>query len=624
MDEFLTKAKTEGAKNAQYLNHHSYRDLLEVMSEYVEKPMLEAASSQPFTIFIDETTAVGNKSMACVYLMFDDGQEVREHYLRIINMNPGLGLTARHYYNATLELCRKKGISLENCAFSEMDGCSTMQGSIKGLKQFFSFHNAHHVSESCGSHKLARLTQKIVVDGRFEPLMEADKLAVGLAAFLNASSLRAAVFENTQKILQNRVLKLISPSAVRWLSHGKCFDRLIEVILPTLVTLNSLFTDKEDYKALGFLLGMIQPSFLLSCLALHDVFRLLGLLSHWLQTSPGDADITRVPVLVKKTSEKLLYLAGDNTKKDSMTKEEVKAMKFTLVKFEELSTHVDQFVMSTPVAASSRRRRDASHSSDKKAVFEDFQDEIVKPFAKDMAENIEQSLRIDPVCRAFACLDIRTFPKSDDLENYGEEDLETLINWYGVARLGMFPAVEEEKTFFVDPKVNFDETRLEYKTFKEVVKLELIRFEKEKKVSLNEYERKISQIRNNRNQGRDKRKVKTLEKQINCLKKKELTLSDIYRMLLKPDTGSIMPNIKKLVLLATLSPVGNAVVERLFSLMKIMKTLLRNRLSDQSLDLQLRLNKEAPGTWTDDQKEDLVDMWIKRRESGGNVFRLKL
>ena len=58
--------------------------------------------------------------------------------------------------------------------------------------------------------------------------------------------------------------------------------------------------------------------------------------------------------------------------------------------------------------------------------------------------------------------------------------------------------------------------------------------------------------------------------------------------------------------------------------MKIMKTLLRNRLSDQSLDLQLRLNKEAPGTWTDDQKEDLVDLWIKRRESGGNVFRLKL
>ena len=93
---------------------------------------------------------------------------------------------------------------------------------------------------------------------------------------------------------------------------------------------------------------------------------------------------------------------------------------------------------------------------------------------------------------------------------------------------------------------------MEYKTFKEVVKLELIRFEKDKKVSLNEYERKLSQIRNNRNQGRDKRKVETLEKQIYCLKKKELTLSDTYRMLLKPETGSIMTNIKKLVLLATL------------------------------------------------------------------------
>ena len=108
----LKKHLSEGARNAQYLNHHSYRELLQVMNDYVEEPLLEAARSQPFTIFIDETTAVGNKSMACVYLMFDDGKEVMEHFLGIINMNTGLGLTARHYYNATVELCRSKIIPL--------------------------------------------------------------------------------------------------------------------------------------------------------------------------------------------------------------------------------------------------------------------------------------------------------------------------------------------------------------------------------------------------------------------------------------------------------------------------------------------------------------------------------
>ena len=302
MKEYLSNCP----KNATYLSHHSYRELLEVMNEYVEKPILEALRSEFFTIFIDETTAVGNKSVANVYVMFDDGNGVNEHYLGTVNMNAGLGLTAKHFYDAVVELCRKKGISLADSVFSEMDGCATNQGRSKGLKNYFTFHNPHHISESCGSHKLALLPQKLVVESDLNSLAEADKLAVGVSAFFKGSSLRTAIFEHTQTILRNKVLKLISPSPTRWLTHGQCFERLIELLQPALVALNSLYTDKEDFKALGFLLGMIQSNFLLSCLALHDIFKVLSLLTHWLQTSPADADITRVPVLVKNTVEKLL------------------------------------------------------------------------------------------------------------------------------------------------------------------------------------------------------------------------------------------------------------------------------------------------------------------------------
>ena len=76
-----------------------------------------------------------------------------------------------------------------------------------------------------------------------------------------------------------------------------------------------------------------------------------------------------------------------------------------------------------------------------------------------------------------------------------------------------------------------------------------------------------------------------------------------------PDTMTI----SKLLLLACLSPVGNAVVERLFSLMKITKTLLRNRLSDRRLDILLRLNKEAPVKWTEEQAEELVELWERQK-----------
>ena len=131
---------------------------------------------------------------------------------------------------------------------------------------------------------------------------------------------------------------------------------------------------------------------------------------------------------------------------------------------------------------------------------------------------------------------------------------------------------------------------------------------------------KLNSIRKNHNTGRDKRKIEKLEKEIRDLTKKEMTLQDIYSVISKPENCFLMPNIKKLVLLATLSPVGNAIVERLFSLMNITKTLLRNRLGDETLDLILRINKEAPELWTEEEKEKLVELWVAMEEK----FRWKL
>ena len=70
--------------------------------------------------------------------------------------------------------------------------------------------------------------------------------------------------------------------------------------------------------------------------------------------------------------------------------------------------------------------------------------------------------------------------------------------------------------------------------------------------------------------------------------------------------------------------VGNAIVERLFSLMKITKTVLRNSLGDNMLDMLLRLKVEAPEAWTEDDKEELVELWISRRERSGIGFKWKL
>ena len=622
--DVIKKYLSQCPKNASYLSHQSYDELLQVMNDFIERPLLEKAKGEFFTIFIDETTAVGNKSMTNVYIMFPDGDDVNEHYFGTVSMNDGLGMTARHFYTAALDLCTKKGLSLRDCVFSELDGCSTNQGRMRGLKNYFFFHNPHHICDSCGSHKIALLPQKLVVDGAYRCIKEADSVAVGLAAFFKESPLRTAVLENTQKVLNQKVLKLISPASTRWLTHLQCSQRLLEVLPSVLPALNSIYTDRDDMKALGFMLAIIRPDFLLSCLALHDIFQTLSLIIHWFQTSPSRADVTRVPVLVRVTVDKLLYLAGDETKKSSMDKKELEARKFTYDKFEELHAATVQFVKSTPAAGACRRRRVATDSDDTQAVFDSFRCEVFEPFAQDMADAVEASLEGNPICEAFACLDVKNFPKDDvDLVSYGEDDLEILLNWYGHVQKGEFPG-DEEQVSTADPVINPAETREEYKNFKKLLKSEQSKFKKDNQKARELLERQLNTIRKNKHSDRDKRRTVKLEKELKELDGKDMMLSDIYTVVSRPENSFWMPNVRKLVLLALLSPVGNAVVERLFSLMNITKTLLRNCLGDRNLDILMRLNKEAPEAWTDDEKDALVDMWIDGKRNKQQKFRWKL
>ena len=130
-------------------------------------------------------------------------------------------------------------------------------------------------------------------------------------------------------------MTLVIPISVRWLSHINCYPRVLEMLPALLPALNSIYTDKDDFKALGFLLSLLKPEFLLSTLALIDIFQALSLLIHWLQTSPEKADVTQVPVLVDLTTRKLKYLGGMEDQENSMSESELNDRKFTKEKFRE-------------------------------------------------------------------------------------------------------------------------------------------------------------------------------------------------------------------------------------------------------------------------------------------------
>ena len=76
-----------------------------------------------------------------------------------------------------------------------------------------------------------------------------------------------------------------------------------------------------------------------------------------------------------------------------------------------------------------------------------------------------------------------------------------------------------------------------------------------------------------------------------------ISMDKVFSNLLTKDTiGAAFPNLVTLASLAIVLPVTTATVERSFSDMKLIKTRLRNRLGEESLDQTMRICIEGPDT----------------------------
>ena len=74
------------------------------------------------------------------------------------------------------------------------------------------------------------------------------------------------------------------------------------------------------------------------------------------------------------------------------------------------------------------------------------------------------------------------------------------------------------------------------------------------------------------------------------------------------------PNLVKLASIAVVLPVTTATVERTFSDMKMVKTRLRSRLGEDTLDYALRICIEGPETLDDETLECIISHWKDQKK----------
>ena len=73
------------------------------------------------------------------------------------------------------------------------------------------------------------------------------------------------------------------------------------------------------------------------------------------------------------------------------------------------------------------------------------------------------------------------------------------------------------------------------------------------------------------------------------------------------DISIAFPNLSNLAAIVEVLPVTTATVERTFSSMKLIKTRLRSRMGEDTLEHTMRICIEGPDRLTNDMLEEIVD-----------------
>jgi len=98
---------------------------------------------------------------------------------------------------------------------------------------------------------------------------------------------------------------------------------------------------------------------------------------------------------------------------------------------------------------------------------------------------------------------------------------------------------------------------------------------------------------------------------------KEDILSQLYDLSTNEMLKPMFPNLRTLVIFCISLIFGTASVERSFSKMKMIKSRLRNRLSEKSLSYLMKISIESAQKLTDEDLEMMIEIWTQGE--GGNA-----
>lgn len=146
--------------------------------------------------------------------------------------------TGENIFKLLDQLLKTSDISWSNCVAFGCDNASVMVGVHKGVFSFIKKENPYCVLSGCALHLVHIAAEKA---SHLLPYQPAD-LLIDIFYYLKKSSVRQRNLSKWQEYHSNEQKKMLKHVSTRWLSIGRCVDRLVEDWRP----LRSFF--EEEYK----------------------------------------------------------------------------------------------------------------------------------------------------------------------------------------------------------------------------------------------------------------------------------------------------------------------------------------------------------------------------------------
>ena len=111
-----------------------------------------------------------------------------------------------------------------------------------------------------------------------------DKLLISVWKHFKYSSVKQAVFEEAQKSMKQKPLKILKACTTRWLTHGETCNRIVSRFESLIDALDTLFFEKRDPESKGIRDLLLDSQMILILLLLAEVLAPVNTLSRILQT----------------------------------------------------------------------------------------------------------------------------------------------------------------------------------------------------------------------------------------------------------------------------------------------------------------------------------------------------